>query len=78
MIRIKQRSKEYARDGVDLAQTDFVRLAESFGGTGWEVRTLEQFDSAFRSALESDRLAVIDARLDPDIYAGHIKPIRGL
>jgi acetolactate synthase-1/2/3 large subunit len=78
MIRIKQRSKEYARDGVDLAQTDFVRLAESFGGTGWEVRTLEQFDSAFGSALASDSLSVIDVRLDPDVYAAHIKPIRGL
>ena len=78
MIRIKQRSKQYAREGVDLAQTDFVRLAESFGGVGWEVRTLEEFDRAFGSALESDRLNVIDVRVDPDIYAAHIKPIRGL
>ena len=65
MIRIKQQSKDYPRLGVDLAQTDFIRLAESLGGDGWEVRTLEEFDSAFRKALSSDRLAVIDARLDP-------------
>ena len=77
MIRIKQQSKQYAREGVDLAQTDFVRLAESFGGVGREVRTLEEFDRAFRSALESDRLNVIDVRVDPDVYASHIKPIRG-
>ena len=77
MIRIKQQSKDYARLGVDLAQTNFVRLAESFGGRGWEVRTLEEFDSAFKKALSSDRLTVIDARLDPEIYASHVRYIRG-
>ena len=77
MIRIKQRAKEYAREGVDLAQTDFVRLAQSFGGIGWEVRTLEEFDTAFKKALSSDKLTVIDARLDPDVYASHIRYIRG-
>ena len=77
MIRIKQQSKGYARLGVDLAQTDFVRIAESFGGQGWEVRSLEEFDRAFGQALSFDRLAVIDARLDPDVYASHIRYIRG-
>jgi acetolactate synthase-1/2/3 large subunit len=78
MIRVKQRSKEYAREGVDLEQTDFVRLTESFGGVGWKVETLEQFDHAFATALESDRLHVIDVRVDADVYASHIKPIRGI
>ena len=77
MIRIKQQSKGYERVGVDLSQTDFVRLAESFGGRGREVRTMDEFDAAFRTALSSDRLEVIDARLDPDVYASHIPPIRG-
>ncbi len=77
LIRVKQEAKEYARMGVDLAPTDFVRLAESFGGRGWQVRTLDEFDDAFKSALSSDRLAVIDARLDPDLYASHLRTIRG-
>ena len=77
MIRIKQQAKEYAREGVDLAQTDFVRLTESFGGVGWSVETLEEFDIAFGEALESDRLHVIDVRVDADVYASHIKHIRG-
>ena len=77
MIRIKQQSKGYERLGVDLAQTDFARLAESFGGRGWEVRTLDEFDTAFKAALSSDRLEVIDARLDPAVYASHIAHIRG-
>ena len=77
MIRIKQQAKEYAREGVDLAQTDFVRLTESFGGVGWKVETLEEFDIAFGEALGSDRLHVIDVRVDADVYASHIKLIRG-
>ncbi len=78
LIRIKQRAKGYRRAGVDLASTNFVRLAESFGGRGWMVRTLEDFDAAFRKALSSDQLTVIDARLDADVYASHMGPIRGI
>ena len=78
MIRVKQRSKGYAREGVDMTQTDFVRLAESFGAVGYEVQGLDQFESAFKTALESDRMSVIDVRVDPDRYLGHVKPIRGL
>jgi acetolactate synthase-1/2/3 large subunit len=77
MIRVKQRSKGYAREGVDLAQTDFVRLAESFGGVGTKVNTPEEFESAFAKALDANRLHLIDVRLDPDTYAAHVKPIRG-
>ena len=64
MIRVKQRSKGYAREGVDMTQTDFVRLAESFGAVGYEVQGLDQFESAFKTALESDRMSVIDVRVD--------------
>ena len=78
MIRVKQRAKGYAREGVDMTQTDFVRLAESFGAVGYEVQGLDQFESAFKTALESDRMSVIDVRVDPDRYLGHVKPIRGL
>ncbi len=78
MIRIKQRARGYAREGVDMEQTDFVRLAESFGGVGCMVRSLEEFETAFGRALQSDRLHVIDVRVDADLYASHIKPIRGL
>ena len=78
MIRIKQRARGYAREGVDMEQTDFVRLAESFGGVGWIVRSMEEFETAFGRALQSNRLHVIDVRVDADVYASHIKPIRGL
>jgi acetolactate synthase-1/2/3 large subunit len=77
LIRVKQASKEYQRAAVDLAPVDFVRLAQSFGGHGARVNTLEAFETAFKAALDADRFTVIDARLDPDVYASHMIPIRG-
>ncbi len=77
LIRIKQAAKGYSRDAVDLAPVDFVRLAHSFGGRGERVSSLAAFEAAFKAALESDRFTVIDARLDPDVYASHMLPIRG-
>ena len=77
LIRIKQAAKGYSRDAVDLAPVDFVRLAQSFGGRGERVNSLAAFESAFKAALDSDRFTVIDARLDPDVYASHMLPIRG-
>ena len=77
LIRIKQAAKGYRRDAVDLAPVDIARLAQSFGGRGERVGTLAAFDAAFRAALDDDRFTVIDARLDPDVYASHMLPIRG-
>ena len=77
LIRIKQAAKRYRRDAVDLAPVDFARLARNFGGRGERVGTLAAFDVAFRAALDDDRFTVIDARLDPDVYASHMAPIRG-
>ena len=77
LIRIKQAAKGYARDAVDLAPVDFTRLAQSFGGRGERVGTLAAFEAAFTAALDEDRFTVIDARLDPDVYASHMAPIRG-
>ena len=41
------------------------------------MRALRKFEGAFNKALSSDRLSVIDARLDPDTYASHLRQIRG-
>ena len=77
LIRIKQAAKGYERDAVDLAPVDFTGLAQSFGGRGERVGTLAAFEAAFKGALDDDRFTVIDARLDPDVYASHMGPIRG-
>jgi len=77
LIRVKQEAKGYARDSVDLASVDIAALARSFGGWGEQVHSLAAFESAFERSLQSDRFTVIDARLDPVVYASHMEPIRG-
>lgn len=48
-------------------KTDYVRLAEAYGGRGFVAETPEQFQAAFAQALqETSRPVVIDARICPD------------
>ncbi len=77
MIRAKQRAKGYAHEGVDLSQTVFAHLAETLGGIGWQVNTLEEFEGTFKQALASDRFSVIDACLEPQVYVTHLRYIPG-
>ena len=77
MIRIKQKQKGLARDGVDLYQPNLVKIAESFGGRGRLVQDISEFKTALDQALKSDTFEIIDLRFDPDIYAADIPLIRG-
>ena len=46
--------------------TDYVKLAESFGGVGYKVRTPEEFDFAIEQALKSESPVLIDCVIDKD------------
>jgi acetolactate synthase-1/2/3 large subunit len=46
------------------AQPDFVKVAESFGGIGYRVSTLEELEKALRDAVEKDVVAIIDVAVD--------------
>ncbi len=46
------------------AQPDFVKLAESFGGIGYRVETIEEFDYALKDAVEKNIVAMIDVKVD--------------
>ena len=78
MIRVKQRSKGYAARGCGHDADRLRTPCRELRAVGYEVQGLDQFESAFKTALESDRMSVIDVRVDPDRYLGHVKPIRGL
>jgi acetolactate synthase-1/2/3 large subunit len=41
-------------------QPDFVKLAESFGGLGYRVKTKEEFDNALKDAVEKNKVALIE------------------
>jgi acetolactate synthase-1/2/3 large subunit len=45
-------------------QPDFIKLAESMGGVGFNVERKEEFDEAFHQALESGKVAFINVKVD--------------
>lgn len=45
---------------------DYVKLAEAMGAAGYRATTREEFQKAFRAALQSDRPVVIDCVIDSD------------
>ena len=77
MIRVKQSSKKYRRNGVDLSVTNFVKIAESFGGQGFIANSIQEFKQHFTTALNNNQLTIIDVRVNPNTYSDHIKFIRG-
>jgi acetolactate synthase-1/2/3 large subunit len=45
-------------------QPDFVKLAESMGGIGFNVKTKAEFEDAFKKALNSNKVAFINVAVD--------------
>jgi acetolactate synthase-1/2/3 large subunit len=77
LIKVKQRDKGYEAAGVQLHNPDFLVLAQAFGGQGFRVSTEKEFDQALEEAMNSDRMALIEAVLDPNTYGDHMKWVRG-
>src|SRR5690625_5340651 len=50
--------------GTDLGRVSFAKLAESCGAKGYTVRTIEQFNEAFKKCIESMEVAVIDVKVE--------------
>ncbi len=72
LIEKKQRERQMPNQGVDFGPTDFVKLAEAFGGTGVTVRDRPALRRAIEGALESDRFTIIAAEIDRRAYDGRI------
>ena len=69
-IRMHQEKNHPSRVyGTQLANPDFAKYAESFGGKGFTVTTNAEFDVAFAAALAHTRTAkkpaVIELKVDP-------------
>ncbi len=45
-------------------QPDFIKVAESFGGIGYRVATIEEFEEAIRDAVEKNIVAIIEVAVD--------------
>ncbi|MHA2289983.1 MAG: thiamine pyrophosphate-binding protein [Promethearchaeota archaeon] len=49
----------------DRPNTNFAKLAEAFGGTGFRVENLTQLDSTVKQAIKSEGFNLIDVVTDP-------------
>ena len=53
--------------GVDLKKCpDYVKLAESYGAQGLRAQSMDELDTAIKTALKSDVATVIDIPIDPE------------
>ena len=58
-------------------QTDFVKLAEAFGATGYRVSTPEEFREAFNKAKAAKGPVLIDTLIDKDAFVLPMLPPGG-
>ena len=58
-------------------QTDFVKLAQAFGATGYRAETKEEFEQAFKEAYELGKPVVIEAKINQDEFVLPMLPPGG-
>ena len=59
--------RRYAFTCLIDAQPDFVKLAESFGASGYRVSTTEEFDKIIKKVLkEKEKPVIVDCRIEPE------------
>ena len=59
-------NKRYSGTLLYKSNPDFVKLAESFGAKGIRVERPSEIGKAFKEAFKSDRVCLIDIRVDQD------------
>ena len=69
--------RRYSNTVLAERKTDFVKLAEAFGAVGMRATTAEEFDSAFKKALELKTTVVIDTVIDKDEFVLPMLPPGG-
>ncbi len=69
--------KRYSNTVLAERKTDFVKLAEAFGAVGMRAHTREEFEEAFKKALASDTVTVIDTYIDKDEFVLPMLPPGG-
>ncbi len=69
--------KRYSNTVLTDRRTDFVKLAEAFGAVGYRAFTREEFESAFKAAVSSGKVCVIDTMIDKDEFVLPMLPPGG-
>ena len=58
-------------------KTDFVKLAEAFGATGFKANNIQEFEDAFKKAISINGPVVIDTAVDKDEFVLPMLPPGG-
>ncbi len=69
--------KRYSNTVLGSRRTDFVKLAEAFGAVGVRAKTPEEFEAAFKNAVASGTVTVIDTQIDKDEFVLPMLPPGG-
>jgi len=69
--------KRYSNTILTDRKTDFVKLAEAFGAKGYRASTKEEFEKAFKEAVASEDVVVIDTAIDKDEFVLPMLPPGG-
>jgi len=64
MIKWKQQGWWFDDYGLDFGEMDFIKLAESFGATGYKVEKKEDFKDILQSAMKKSWVQIIDLDFD--------------
>ena len=64
MIKWKQDGMGLKDFGLSFTNPDFVKLAESFGATGYKIRTAKEFRPTLEAALENSGIHIIVVPID--------------
>jgi acetolactate synthase-1/2/3 large subunit len=64
LIRWKQMQQFGRAAFVDYHNPDFMKYAESFGATGSRIESSDELAPALRTALNSNKLTIIDCPVD--------------
>ena len=49
---------------IERPKTDFAKIAEAFGGTGYQVERLSELDPTLKDAFTGDGFKLIDVSVD--------------
>ena len=64
MIKWKQKDMGFPNFGLEFSNPDFIKLAESFGATGYRVTSADKLSSILTKALDAKGVHVIECPTD--------------
>jgi acetolactate synthase-1/2/3 large subunit len=72
LIELKQRRMKLPNLGVDFPGTDFVAVAQAYGGHGVRVQDQTALTAACHEALSRNRFTLIETVIDKGEYEGQM------